>query len=114
MESTRPVPDVVILVEPAPDLSERYARPEDVHILIEVSSLARVKFDCLNKLRIYGQAGILLYWILDMHARSVTQYQLGKDGNYVADERYDMLPLGSDIGIPLADMLPKRPLPYRF
>src|SRR3989449_2214245 len=69
-EDTEPQPDIaVIRCRPVP-YKEREAWAEDVLLLIEVadSSLA---YDRSTKLRLYAEAGIPEYWIVDCDAETV-------------------------------------------
>ncbi|PYN93991.1 MAG: Uma2 family endonuclease [Candidatus Rokuibacteriota bacterium] len=73
-EDTEPQPDIaVIRCRPVP-YKEREAWAEDVLLLIEVadSSLA---YDRSTKLRLYAEAGIPEYWVVDCTAEAIEVYR---------------------------------------
>ncbi len=63
-DDTEPEPDVTVLRRRSVPYKEREAHTEDVLLLIEVadSSLA---YDRSTKLRLYAEAGIPEYWVVD-------------------------------------------------
>jgi Uma2 family endonuclease len=69
-EDTEPQPDVVVLRRGAVSYKERDAGGDDVLLLIEVadSSLA---YDRSTKLRLYAEAGIPEYWVVDCTTETV-------------------------------------------
>ncbi len=75
-------PDVVVLSEDAPDTSPVPAG--DILIVVEVISPSSQRFDREDKLKLYSDAGIPFYWILDPLAERVTftQFVLHEAGFY--------------------------------
>ena len=69
-EDTEPQPDLAVLRRGAVPYKERDARAEDTLLVIEVaeSSLA---YDRSTKLRLYAEAGIPEYWVVDCTAEAV-------------------------------------------
>jgi Uma2 family endonuclease len=84
-EETEPEPDVTVLLRRRPvPYKEREAHAEDVLLLIEVaeSSLA---YDRTTKFRLYAEAGIPEYWVVDCEAETVEVYRdPGPDGYRLA------------------------------
>ena len=80
-DDTEPQPDVTVLLRRRPmPYKEPEAHAEDVLLLIEVadSSLA---YDRSTKLRLYAEAGIPEYWVVDCEAETVEVYRdLDPDG----------------------------------
>jgi hypothetical protein len=79
-EDTEPEPDLVVLRPGALSYKERDAWAEDVLLLIEVadSSLA---YDRSTKLRLYAEAGIPEYWIVDCASEAIDVHRgPGPDG----------------------------------
>src|SRR5207344_2928459 len=74
-EDTEPQPDLMVLrrLRPVP-YKEREAHAEDVLLLIEVaeSSLA---YDRSTRLRLYAEAGVPEYWVVDCEAEAVEVYR---------------------------------------
>jgi Uma2 family endonuclease len=73
-EDTEPEPDLAVLRRGAVSYKERDAWAEDALLLIEVadSSLA---YDRSIKLRLYAEAGIPEYWVVDCSAETVEVYR---------------------------------------
>jgi Uma2 family endonuclease len=73
-DDTEPEPDLAVLRRGAVSYKERDAWAEDVLLLIEVadSSLA---YDRSTKLRLYAEAGIPEYWVIDCVAEAVETYR---------------------------------------
>ena len=73
-DDTEPQPDLAIRRLRAVPYKEREAFAEDVLLLIEVadSSLA---YDRSTKLRLYAEAGIAEYWVVDCAAESIEVYR---------------------------------------
>ena len=69
-EDTEPQPDIAVLRPRAVPFKEREADADDTLLLIEVadSSLA---YDRTTKLRLYAEAGIPEYWIVDCATETV-------------------------------------------
>ncbi len=73
-DDTEPQPDLAVLRRRPVPYKDREAWAEDTLLLIEVadSSLA---YDRSTKLRIYAEAGIPEYWIVDCAAETVEVYR---------------------------------------
>jgi Uma2 family endonuclease len=79
-DDTEPQPDLTVLRRRAVAYKDREAWAEDAVLVIEVaeSSLA---YDRITKRRLYAQAGIPEYWIVDCGAETVEVYRTpGPDG----------------------------------
>jgi Uma2 family endonuclease len=79
-EDTEPQPDLAVLRRGAVSYKERDAWAEDALLVIEVadSSLA---YDRSTKLRLYAEAGIPEYWVVDCAAETVEVHRgPGPDG----------------------------------
>jgi Uma2 family endonuclease len=69
-ERSQPSPDVCVVRGEVRDYLSRHPRPEDLLLVVEVadSSLA---FDLGTKATVYAQAGVPLYWVLDVQGRTL-------------------------------------------
>jgi Uma2 family endonuclease len=79
-EDTEPQPDLAVLRRGAVSYKERDAWGEDALLLIEVadSSLA---YDQSTKLRLYAEAGIPEYWVIDCTTEAIEIYRVpGPEG----------------------------------
>jgi Uma2 family endonuclease len=69
-DDTEPEPDVTVLRRRPVSYKEQEARAEDVLLLIEVAD-SSLDYDRLTKLRLYAEAGIPEYWVVDCTAETV-------------------------------------------
>jgi Uma2 family endonuclease len=77
---TEPQPDLAVLRQRPVPYKEREAHAEDVLSLIEVAD-ASLAYDRSTKLRLYAEAGIPEYWVVDCAAEAVEVYRdPGSDG----------------------------------
>ncbi len=82
-EHSEPEPDLLI-VRPRDDFyAGAHPGPADVLLLIEVAETS-IERDSGEKLRLYAQAGILEYWLLDVKRRVVIVHRQPKDGEYAS------------------------------
>ena len=66
--------NIAVLRRRAPSYREREAYAEDVLLLIEVADTS-LTYDRTTKLRLYAEAGIAEYWIVDCTTESVEVYR---------------------------------------
>ena len=79
-EDTEPEPDLTVLRRRPVPYKEREAYAEDVLLLIEVADTS-LAYDRSTKLRLYAEAGIAGYWVVDCEAEAVEAYRdPGPDG----------------------------------
>jgi Uma2 family endonuclease len=69
-DDTEPEPDVTVLRRRPVSYKEQEARAEDVLLLIEVAD-SSLDYDRSTKLRLYADAGIPEYWVVDCTAETV-------------------------------------------
>ena len=73
-EHSEPQPDVLILKPMADDYINRLPRPEDVHLLIEVSDTSLGQ-DQEVKLPLSGRAGVPEVWIVNLNEGAIEVYR---------------------------------------
>ena len=73
-EDSEPQPDVVVLRRGAVSYKERDAWGEDTLLLIEVADTS-LAYDRSTKLRLYAEAGIPQYWVVDCNAEAIEVYR---------------------------------------
>ena len=79
-DDSEPEPDLMVLRRRAQSYKEREAGPDDVLLLIEVADTS-LAYDRSTKQRLYAQAGIPEYWIVDCDAEAVEVHRdPGPDG----------------------------------
>jgi Uma2 family endonuclease len=71
---SEPQPDLVLLRRRAVPYKEAHGTPEDVLLLIEVAETS-MRYDRTTKLRLYAEAGVPEYWIVDCIAESIEVYR---------------------------------------
>lgn len=73
MSDSEPEPDVVVIHGKRRDFLRNHPHPEDVPLVVEVSD-ATLQQDQTWKKRIYAQAGIPVYWIVNLPDRQIEVY----------------------------------------
>jgi Uma2 family endonuclease len=73
-EYSEPQPDLVLLRRRAVPYKDADATADDVLLLIEVSD-SSIRYDRTTKLRLYAEAGVPEYWIVDCTAETVEVYR---------------------------------------
>lgn len=66
---------------------DRHPTPADIHLLIEVSASSRA-FDRSEKLRLYAEADIVEYWIVDIASQSIEVFTLPQANEYQRSHQY--------------------------
>jgi Uma2 family endonuclease len=78
--NSEPEPDVAIVRSPDTQYLAHHPYPEDIYWLIEYSDTTLAK-DINAKQRIYAQAGILEYWVVNLQASELIVFRdEGNDG----------------------------------
>jgi Uma2 family endonuclease len=73
-EYSEPQPDLALLRRRAVPYKDADATGEDVLLLIEVAD-SSIRYDRTTKLRLYAEAGVPEYWIVDCAAERVEVYR---------------------------------------
>ncbi len=73
-EHSEPQPDVLLLRPIQDDYTNRLPRPDDVYLLVEVSD-STLSLDREEKLPLYGRAGIVEVWIVNLVDQTVEVYR---------------------------------------
>jgi Uma2 family endonuclease len=109
---SEPIPDVAIVRGEVRDYAERHPGPADIFLAIEVANLSLHR-DRTEKAPVYAQAGIPVYWIVNLPERAVEVYSNPTPGKYPPATRFgvgDSVPLvvgGQTLPpIPVSEILP--------
>jgi Uma2 family endonuclease len=115
LDDSEPEPDLVVAIGTRQDYKARHPGPDDVELLVEVAD-SSLGDDRTSKLELYAEAGIGIYWIVNLVGRGLevhTQPKGGKKPRYrktVAYGRGDLVPVvirGKKVGeITISDILP--------
>jgi hypothetical protein len=72
-DDSEPEPDVIVVQGNKRDFVKRHPEPQDVPLVVEVSD-STLHQDQTWKKRIYAQAGIAIYWIVNLSERHIEVY----------------------------------------
>ena len=109
-----PEPDIGVIRGPRRAFADRHPGPADIVALIEVSD-SSLTFDRTTKQRLYANAAIPIYWIVNLVDKQIEVYHdpLPGDGKYASRTDYQVgqvatlvLGPGAIIEVAVADVLP--------
>ncbi len=80
-EYNEPEPDVALLKPRADFYAESHPKPADVLLLVEVSD-STVEYDREIKKRLYAEAEITEFWLVDLKNDTIEVYSQPKNGSY--------------------------------
>jgi Uma2 family endonuclease len=107
---SEPEPDLAVVQGSVLDYAEQHPRPEQVYLVVEVAD-STLRQDCEVKAKLYAQAGIADYWVLDLKNRQIHLFReptaVGYRHHLILTEPNQMSPLTfSDILLSLSTILP--------
>lgn len=107
-----PEPDIAVVQVNPLDYADHHPTPEEVYLVIEVADSSLSK-DQETKARIYAQAGIADYWILDINQRQLfvlrSPNQNGYQSEFMLTENANISPLRfPTLSVAIQDILPPR------
>ena len=76
-----PEPDIALLRPQSDFYASRLPGPADILLLIEIAE-SSLNYDREVKTRIYSQAAVQEYWLVDLGARSISCYSEPREGAY--------------------------------
>lgn len=109
-----PEPDIAIVRGPADDYDDQHPTGNDTALVVEVAD-SSVEID-RDKARIYAEAGIPAYWIVNIPDRQVEVFtgpqpqQRNYRARFIVAESEELsidLPTGEAFKLPVASLLPK-------
>jgi Uma2 family endonuclease len=107
---SEPEPDLAIVKGHALDYVEQHPQPQDIYLVVEVAD-STLKQDCEVKDKIYAQAGIVDYWVVDIPHRQVHVFRdptlTGYANHFVLNESQMVSSLAfPDIALSILSVLP--------
>lgn len=107
---SEPVPDVMVVEGSADDYETRHPTPADARLLVEVTDMT-VGRDTVEKVRLYGTAGVPEYWVVLLNPREVLVYRNPTAAGYPDPLRLrdgdNVSPLAaSSVMVAVSDLLP--------
>lgn len=88
-EYTELEPDLAVIVQPLSKYDRKHPEPEDIILVVEVAETS-LEYDRNHKARIYAQAGIAQYVIVNAITRQVEEYQNPGPSGYQTKQTYDI------------------------
>jgi Uma2 family endonuclease len=111
LADSEPEPDFAVVRGTADDYAARHPEPADIGLLIEIANTS-LQRDTTDKTRVYANAGVGAYWVVDVTNRVIHVYRQPTAGGYTARAQYgtaDAVPFELDgthvADIPAADLL---------
>jgi Uma2 family endonuclease len=107
---SEPEPDLAIVKGNILDYTDRHPLPADVHLVVEVAN-STLKYDCEVKDKLYAQAGIPEYWVINLQDRQVHVFReptpTGYRQQFLLTELQSISALAfSAIAFPITSILP--------
>jgi Uma2 family endonuclease len=107
---SEPEPDLAIVRGTVLDYADRHPRPSDIELVVEVAD-STLKQDCEIKDKLYAQAGIADYWVLDLKNRQLHVFRnptpTGYTSHLILTEPNQIAPLSfPNCTLSLAAILP--------
>ncbi|MDG2991161.1 Uma2 family endonuclease [Candidatus Synechococcus calcipolaris G9] len=81
LSTSEPEPDITVAIPPQERYKERHPTPNDIFWIIEISNVT-LAYDLNDKKRVYAQAGISEYWVVDLNARQVFIFRDPSQSDY--------------------------------
>jgi Uma2 family endonuclease len=107
---SEPEPDLAIVKGNILDYTDRHPLPADVYLVVEVAN-STLKYDCEVKDKLYAQAGIPEYWVINLQDRQVHVFReptpTGYRQQFLLTELQSISALAfSAIAFPITSILP--------
>ena len=97
--SSEPEPDISVVKIDQNRYRDRHPTPEDVYLLIEVAD-STLRFDRDRKAKLYAQANIPEYWVIDVKKRQVLVMRDPNGGEYQSQSILDISDTISPVAFP--------------
>lgn len=109
-EHSEPEPDIVLAIPGEKNYAHHHPTPGEILLVMEISDTT-LHYDRTVKARLYAQAGIPQYCLLNLNRREIEDYRdPGEEGyrskqTYTADQSFS-LEAFPDLNIPVSNLLP--------
>jgi Uma2 family endonuclease len=108
--SSEPEPDLAIVKGTAFDYANQHPQPSDIHLVVEVAD-STLRHDCEVKDKLYAQAAITDYWVVDIPHRQVHIFRdptpTGYTSHLILTEPQTVSPLAfPEIDLSIGSILP--------
>jgi Uma2 family endonuclease len=110
---SEPKPDLALVQGTILHYAEQHPCPDQVYLVVEVAD-STLQQDCEVKAKLYAQAGIADYWVLDLKHRQIHLFRAPTTTGYthhlILTEPNQISPLAfSDVLLSLSEILPPTP-----
>jgi Uma2 family endonuclease len=110
---SEPEPDLAVIRGTELDYADRHPHPRDIELVVEVAD-STLKQDCEVKDKLYAQAGIADYWVLDLKSRQLHIFRnptpTGYTSHLILTEPNQVSPLAfPNLTLTLTAILPPAP-----
>jgi Uma2 family endonuclease len=107
---SEPEPDLAVVQGTVLDYAEHHPRPDQIYLVVEVAD-STLKQDCEVKDKLYAQAGITDYWVIDLNKRQLHIFREPTVSSYtrhlILAEPNQASPLGfPNLALLLSEILP--------
>jgi Uma2 family endonuclease len=82
---SEPEPSIAVVRIDENRYRDRHPNPTDIFLLVEIAD-ASLKYNRTYKAKLYAQADVPEYWIIDVHHYQIIVFRHPKDGTYQAEE----------------------------
>ncbi|MGA9772174.1 MAG: Uma2 family endonuclease [Blastocatellia bacterium] len=109
-EHSEPEPDLILAIPHKTKYADHHPTPQEVLLVLEISDTTLAK-DRIIKARLYSQAGVIQYCILNLNARELEDYRDPDESGYrtkhtyKADESFSLVAF-PDLSIAVGELLP--------
>lgn len=109
-DQSEPEPDLVVVRGMVLDYADRHPQPSDVYLVVEIAD-STLKQDCEVKDKLYAQAKIADYWVVDVRNRQLHIFRnpspTGYTSHLILQEPHQISPLAfPDLTLALTAILP--------
>ena len=111
-EYNEPEPDCAVLASPAKTFADHHPGPSELHLVVEISD-SSLGFDLNTKARLYGNAGIAEYWVVDILARRLVVFRNPGATGYASIVAYSESEVCAALASPANTVLVSELLPPR-
>jgi Uma2 family endonuclease len=85
LSNSEPEPDIAIVSLPDTTYLTRHPYPVDIYWLIEISDTT-LNYDLGTKKRLYAEAGIKEYWVINLQAKLLKVFRQAVDNDYSSEQ----------------------------
>lgn len=103
LSASEPEPDIAIVKLPESKYNQHHPYPDDIFWLIEVANTSLNK-DLFIKKKIYAEAQIAEYWIINLQAQELIVFRQPENGDYLVEIKWQE-PIINPLAFPDIDII---------